>query len=73
MDTYLFSRAYQSSVVNNIDIYPYNWFSTKSDEISGIWINIQDKIYNKDALILQGYRIEKVLRSMYYNNYTEDE
>jgi len=68
MDTYLFSRPYESSIINNIDISPYKWLNIKNNEVSGIWIDIQQNIYNRDTFIIEGYKIEKVLRKIYKEN-----
>lgn len=72
MDSYLFSRPYYCSFIDNIDISPYHWLKTVNNEVRGIWIDIQHHMYNKDNMIVQGYKIEKSLREVYKNNYNED-
>lgn len=73
MDSYIFSRPYSYSFIDSIDMTPYKWLKTIDYQVYGICIDIQNAIYNKDALIIQGYKIEKALRVVYPHYYIDGE
>jgi hypothetical protein len=68
METYIFSSPYQCSCIYELNITPYQWLKNTYDEIYGIYIEVEYNSYNRDMIIVQGYKIEKALREEYILN-----